>query len=371
MSIETDYDDPDGELAREQFDKHRSRFLLRGLSSDDVQRLERTTADWNDWCRNFSSMGEEYADLGAEAGAEGDHESAAQYYTQAAMFYHYGSFVWLQDRDQRTTAHRASIDLFKKAASFSETEYHHLEIPVPEGGYVAYGNLALPPGRVDQDGVPLVVMLPGSDSTKEENFVYAEELRKRGMATLAMEGPGQGETWYERPMGPGHHHAVSAAIDLVTEEIDVEFSPVGAFGVSLGGYYAPSAAAHDDRIAACLAVSGRFTVGPASMKKRQGRDQYQWACRSDSLVEVDETTEAMSLRDSIDQLTRPLLMITGSLDRIVPPSQSERVAERAPDGEFIEYPNGGHCCTNIYTRYFPKAVDWLKNELVPRRPGAG
>jgi len=213
---------------------------------------------------------------------------------------------------------------------------------------------------------PLVILLPGSDSIKEELDWYGEWLLARGLATLAIDGAGQGETWQHRGMGPDYHELVSAVIDHVTStELDgVDTSRIGVYGVSLGAFYAPHSAAHDDRIDACAGISGKFTVGPASIWATDLHEQqYVWACKVDSMLEVDEITEAMTLRELAPTLTAPTLAITGSEDPITPPAQTRRIAERSPGGEFVLLEGANHVCNNRPYHARPLVADWLREKL--------
>ena len=45
-----------------------------------------------------------------------------------------------------------------------------------------------------------MIMIPGLDSVKEELQATAEYLLSRGLAVIAIDGPGQGESEYELPM---------------------------------------------------------------------------------------------------------------------------------------------------------------------------
>jgi 2,6-dihydroxypseudooxynicotine hydrolase len=71
----------------------------------------------------------------------------------------------------------------------------------------------------------------------------------------------------------------------------------------------------------------------------------------------------MSLRDDVDDLTVPSLMVTGANDHIIPPAQTERIAEGAANGDFVLYEEGNHVCNNIPYKYRPMAADWLAARL--------
>ena len=78
-----------------------------------------------------------------------------------------------------------------------------------------------------------------------------------------MDGPGQGETGFTLPIRPDYEVAVGALLDLLASraELGLDLGRVGAAGVSLGGYYAPRAAAFEPRIRAVAAISGPYDFG--------------------------------------------------------------------------------------------------------------
>ena len=236
-------------------------------------------------------------------------------------------------------------------------------IEAPFEDFTVPGNLRVPDSAAAS---PLVVLLPGLDSIKEELSAYEADFHDRGVATLAVDGAAQGETWKHQRMTPRYSELISAVLDHV-EALDpdgVDTDRLGVYGVSLGGFYAPHVAANEPRFDACVGISGPFTVGSVSGRSSElVKEQFMWSCKSDSVVEVDEITDAMSLRDDIEDLMAPSLMITGANDGIIPPAQTERIAERAPNGEYVLYENGNHVCNNIPYRYRPLAASWLSDHL--------
>ena len=49
-------------------------------------------------------------------------------------------------------------------------------------------------------------------------------------------------------------------MDWLEKRNDVDSDRVGIWGVSLGGYYAPRAAAFEERIKACISLTGPFKL---------------------------------------------------------------------------------------------------------------
>lgn len=365
---DTDETDRGPDYVADRFDRWGSRFLAKGLDRPGVRRLRERIDRWDDWCGAFSAVGAEHADRGREALDAGNAESAGEHLLRAAMYYHFGSFAWYADADERETAHRTAVELFREAGRHLDPPVERLEAPAPDGGFVVPGNLRVPdhsPGSLDAS--PVVVLLSGLDSTKEEQHTRASDFHRRGVATLTVDGAGQGEVWYHQRLTERFPEYVSAAVDHLraTDPEGVDPSLLGVYGVSLGGFYAPQVAAADDRFDACVGLSGPFAVGPVSSYDSASlHDGFRHACKADSLVEVDDITERLTLRGRLDDLETPVLAIAGGDDHVIPAVQTERIARRAPNGEYLFYEDGDHVCKNRVHDYRPRAADWLREKLV-------
>lgn len=354
------------DFASESLEKWTPRFVANGIDYNDLARLDERIDDWTDWCAAFEAVGDERVELADDAVDRGDDLAAGRYLRQAAMYYHFGSHVWHVDEAERARVHERAVETFRRAGPYLDPPVQRIEAPYED--FDVPGNLRVPeatPGGEDGDS-PVVLLLPGLDSTKEELSAYDAEFHNRGLATLAVDGAGQGETWTNLGMTPDYPELVSAVLDHLREldPAGVETDRVGVYGVSLGGFYAPYVAANENRIDACVGISGPFSVGPVSGRSSGLlKEQFTWATKADSLVEVDEITDAMSLRGDIESLTAPALMVTGAQDGIIPPAQTERIAAGAPNGEFVLYDQGNHVCNNIPYKYRPLAADWLTEKL--------
>ncbi|MFB6194807.1 MAG: alpha/beta hydrolase family protein [Haloplanus sp.] len=367
MTDDTDTDDEQRgrDYVLDRFDRWWTRFLAKGLDRYDLQNLRADIDAWAEWCDAFATVGEEHAELGREAEAAGNAVSAGQHFLRASMYCHFGSFAWHVDEAERERTHRRGVELFERALPHLRPAGERVDAPCPGGDDIP-GFLRVPDETPDgADESPLVVLLSGLDSTKEEQHTRASDFHARGIATLSVDGPGQGEAWYDRPMTPAYHEAISAAVDHVQGRADVDATRLGVYGVSIGGFYAPYVAAHDDRFDACVGLAGPFSVGPASMYgSATMREGFLHACHTDSYPEADAITEQLTLRDCIDDLTAPSLMIAGGNDTVIPPEQTRRIADRAPNGELLYYPDGDHVCKNRVNQYRPYAADWMRDHLV-------
>ena len=84
------------------------------------------------------------------------------------------------------------------------------------------------------------VLVPGLDSTKEEFFWLEQSFLDRGMATVSLDGPGQGETRGRAAGAPRLRGRGLGAARRAHGPRGPGPRPDGLYGVSLGGYYAPA-----------------------------------------------------------------------------------------------------------------------------------
>ncbi len=121
------------------------------------------------------------------------------------------------------------------------------------------GYLRLP---TDADRPPIVLMIGGADTNKEELHHWSTCSSRCGLAVLAFDGPGQGElsARYQRltMRFETYHRAVATAISYVQGRSEVDGDRLGIFGNSLGGYLALDAAVRDHRVGAVICNGGFY-----------------------------------------------------------------------------------------------------------------
>jgi 2,6-dihydroxypseudooxynicotine hydrolase len=335
------------------------RFVANGVDMNDFQAVTGAIETWEEWLPAWVANAELHVSLAEEAERAGRSRTAGEAWNHAALSYHFAKFVWTVDLDRHRAATLLSVQALRNAHRHLDPAAERLEIPY-ECTWMA-ANLRRPAGAARP---PLVLLLPGLDSTKEEFFVWENVLLARGMATLSLDGPGQGETGLSTTIEPAYEKAVGGALDHLDGHPDLDLARVGLAGVSLGGYYAPRAAACDRRVKAAVGVSGPFDFGACwETMPQPTRDALVHHTGAADADEARAKASELSLAAVAGQLDRPYLAIAGERDRIVPWQQTKRQADEAPAGEFVLFENGNHVCNNIPYRYRTLAADWLGEKL--------
>jgi alpha-beta hydrolase superfamily lysophospholipase len=290
-----------------------------------LREREGEPAAWGEeWC-NVAALLEQRAD---EAAAEGRQATAGNLYLRAGSYYYTG------ERFVPLGAHK--LDIYRKALRCSQQglRRRHPNIEFVE---VPYEGQTLPAYFIKAQGTgqaaPVVVLFDGMDNCKEMSVLFAGlEFAQRGIHTLAIDGPGQGESLRLRNIHarPDYEVAGTAAYDFVAARADVAAQRVAIMGYSFGGYYAPRIAAFERRYAACVALGAlhwdlhawqskiKEQLKADPKKSAQSNFQFQWILGLSDSDAALERARAFSLAGIAGRITCPFLVTHGENDRVVP-----------------------------------------------------
>jgi pimeloyl-ACP methyl ester carboxylesterase len=342
------------ERVQAAIDNWAPRFVSQGVDFNDFQRVTAGIEAWPQWLPAWVANGDMHAELAREAEASGRTRTAGEAWNRAALSYHFAKFVWMVDMDKWREAADKAVAALRDVHRLLDPAAERVEIPFE--GTTMYANLRRPPGVQDP---PLAMLLPGLDSTKEEFWEWENVFLARGLATLSLDGPGQGETGYTTHIHPNYEVGVRVALDHLAWP-----GPVGLAGVSLGGYYAPRAAAFEPRVRAAVGVSGAYSFGEVWDKRPSlTKETFQHHSGAASVEEAREKAFELSLEGVAEQIRQPLLVIAGKNDRLVLWQESKKIADEAPNSTWVLFEEGNHVCNNIPYKYRPLAADWLREQI--------
>jgi 2,6-dihydroxypseudooxynicotine hydrolase len=361
--MELVYEQSEKDWRESRFLSNRSRILANGVDVYDLESTMERIRDWGDWCREWCKTAQAHEERAEKALAFGFNLTAAQFYLRAASCYHFAQNLFYEDLEQKIAAQRRKVECFAKGAPALKPSPARVEIPFEKITLAAY--LRVPE---TSDKFPCVILIPGSDASKEEFYPREEYFLRRGIATLSLDGPGQGETWFKMRMRVDYQSAVSAAIDWLTGQPRIDAGKIGLWGGSFAGYLVVRAAAFDQRVAACVENCGPFDISYYRWDDtlRLRRFNYLWG--TESAEEATEIARQVTLRGVIENVQCPLLIIHGKADPVTLYHEANKMYEAAKSPKEIWlFDEANHLCHNVHHIVRPMTADWLRQKLV----GAG
>ncbi len=339
------------------------RFVTQGIPLPDFQDVVGGIQRWEQWCAAWCDRAAVHRGLATKAQTEGHLLTAGEAFTRAALCYHFAKFVFVNDPQQMRAAHRQAVACRTEALPHLRPPGQRVEIPFEST--ILVGNLRLP---IDGQLPPLVLLVSGLDSTKEEMDSVESLFLARGMATLAFDGPGQGEAEYELPIRGDYEVAVTAVMDWAEQLSDIDPDRIGIWGVSLGGYYAPRAAAFEKRLKACIALAGPYRwLDEWDHLPEMTRETFRVRSGSETVDEALAVGATLSLDGVAAEITCPLLVVFGKQDRLIHYPAAERLAAEASGPTTLwMIEDGNHGATNRAYRFRPQSADWMAEMLVKR-----
>lgn len=334
------------------------RLILGGIDVNDFEATVNATDSWETWMEQWCDLGMQHLKVATEAEERRHDRTAGEAYCRASAAFHFAKFVWVLDGDRHREATLRSVTAANDGLRLLDPTARLVSVAVGNGQ--ASGVVRYP--RNVEGPAPLVVLVPGLDSTKEEFRSWEAVFLERGLATLTMNGLGQGEAFHSGlPLRSDYERTFTPLLDAVLAADDsIDPTAVGVAGTSLGGRHVIRVAAFDGRIAAVASISApasgldTATLPPHS---RAALAYYAAASSPEDAAERGLELDVLGLAERVEQ---PTLCVTGKLDRLVPWSDTEQLAKRLPNGRFVLYEVGNHGCTNVHYLARPLVADWIK-----------
>ena len=341
-------------------------FVEWGFRPADVkrttERIKLPGAVVKEWVR--TARQEEELARAAEAG--GHRESAAEFYYRAALYYGPPCGVIHANTPRKLELYQRLVHCYTKFTElFDEATVRRVEIPF-ENGKTIPAILQTAPGK---EKAPCVLVVPGMDTIKEYMpSPYHNHFRRRGMATLTIDGPGQGEsnireTWVTLD---NFERAGSAAIDFLEKQPQIDAGRIGAYGWSMGSYWAPRIAARDRRVKALVGAMGVYQQKDTIFKhsKPAYRANYMYMSNVHDEEAFDAMIERMTLSPLANDIRCPTLLAMGEFDELCPLEDGERLFDmlQCPK-ELWVYENETHTFGGRLPDFYLHVADWMRDAL--------
>ncbi|WP_322057192.1 alpha/beta hydrolase family protein [Paraburkholderia sp. J63] len=336
-----------------------------------------TEAFFRSWCAQADTL----VELAQEEEAAGKRLSAGAKYGRASTYYLTAERMQRRDYAPRKEAYRKMLDTFAKFIDLHDENCERVTIPY--AGTTLSG-LLVAGHRPDGSPAPCVAHFNGLDSTKE--MIYgagiAQALARRGISTLMVDQPGVGEALrlQSLPAIVEAEHWAGAVVDYLETRDDVDAMRLGVCAWSLGGYYAPRAAAFEKRFKLCVAWGANYNWGELQQRRlaREGDrpvphywEHVQWVWGQPSLEAFMAFAPRVTLEGVVEQITVPFLVTHGAQDRQIPIDYAFAQYEHARNSPKRELKiftarEGGvaHCSADNMTHARDTIADWIAQTFI-------
>jgi dienelactone hydrolase len=309
---------------------------------DEACRPLRALAPGDDagtaWVARWSALAEKVQGFARRDEEAGRHLSAGKKYLRACVYWLTGERMASHKSPQKLEMYKAMLQCFERGVRLRREPIEFVSVPYQDTTLPALFYRAPGEGRR-----PAMIHFDGFDVTKEWMHLcgMARELAGRGISTLMVDHPGIGAALRLQglPMNPESERWASAALDWLEKRPDVDAKRVGVVAMSLGGYYAPRAAAFETRLAACVAWGarwentgshGRILRDPnAARSVTNWLEHALWYYGARDADEAYAKIAAMTLEGIMHRVRCPLLVVHGAGDRQVPMEHAERTVREA------------------------------------------
>jgi dienelactone hydrolase len=309
----------------------------------------------------------------ARAAEEADQTvTARDNYFMAAV--HWGAAQWPYDENNETNIayNGKKRECYANYARLADHKVEAVWIPFKGSAIPAWFHL---PPNYRGGRVPAIIAIPGMDSFKEVNVaLYGDRWLNRGIAVLAIDGPGQ----YEAPMVginvsmENWIAAGPAVVDWMAARAEIDPDRIGVSGTSFGSFFGTVVAANEPRIRACAVMStclenGCHTIFEEASPTFKKRFMYMSGFTDEA--KFDAFCKTLTWEGHVDKIRCPYLCVAGEAEELSPLECAEQFMKqlKAPKN-LVVYQDSRHSVGNVPAANlgpFPPilAADWMAARL--------
>jgi len=304
--------------------------------------------DRDEWAAAWSAIGERYDKRAQTEEAAKNNDAARDDYFWAFRYYTVARWP-VPNSAGKQKAYLAALAAFRNYGKFLDPPVEIIDVPFE--GKSIHGYLRLPK---DVRPAPMVLMINGTDSRKEDEVQGHDGLYRSGIGVVAVDMPGTGESPVKADVGS--ERIFSRVLDYLATRPEVDSKRIVAWGVSYGGHWSANLAYVERARLRGAVVQG----GPIHdyytaewQKKSLGTPEYLFdlfAARAaiygvESLDEFYAYGPRLSLKAQgfVGQPSAPMLVLNGEKDTQVPISDLYMLLQSGGTAKWSWVnPDGGH-----------------------------
>lgn len=353
------------------WDQPRTVYLNAPLgleATSDFVAIRQRVQKFADCSPAFQAAGRRREARAVEALDAGHTVTARENFLMAAV--HWGAAQWPFDENNKENlfCNKRKRECFH---AYAKIAAHRVEeVWIPFKGWKLPAWLHLPPGY-SGGKLPVVVTIPGMDSFKEISVaMYGDRWLSRGMAVLAVDGPGQYESAVLGiPVTVDNWAAAGTAIvNWLAKRPEIDITKVGLSGNSFGSFFCTIAAANEPRFKAVAVTSPNLEPGCHTIFEEASptfKQRFMYMAQISDEARFDAFRKTISWKGHAEKIAMPYLCVGGESDELAP-IQNVYTMFNAMKGprQLVVYQDSRHAIGGVPSAtlgpYLPSLVaDWM------------
>lgn len=338
----------------------------------DFMGVRNRIQKFSDISREFGRAAARREGMARQFEEEGRTVAARESFFIASLLY--GSAQWpiFENSKENIALNNKKVDCYLKYAQYADHEIRRVEIPFGEKSLPGYLHL---PNKKPSGKWPCILAMDGMDAFKEMiHSLYGDRFFERGIASLAIDGPGQGECAIRdiHITGTNFMDAGRAALSWMRAQPELDPDRIAISAVSFGSYVGTQIASIDDRLKGCAVAyvchePGFKTVFNMASPTFKLRFMYMSGYEDED--DFDKFAETLTLEGVGEQIKCPYLVIAGEDDDLSPIEYTYELLEKIKSPkELLLYQGERHGLRSTTSSALgpnPSVyiADWIKDRL--------
>ena len=358
-----------------EWDQNRIGYTLGPCGPEatfDFMGVRTRVQKFTDITREFGKAASRREAIARQFEEEGRTVAARENFFIASLLY--GSAQWpiFENSEDNIALNKKKVDCYLKYAQYADHEIRKVEIPFGDQSLPGYLHL---PNKRPSGKLPCVLSIDGMDGFKEMiHSLYGDRFFEREIASLAIDGPGQGECCIRNihVTATNFKDAGRAALAWMRTQPELDPDRIAVSAVSFGSFVGTQVASIDDRIKGCAVAfvchepgfNTIFNMASPTFKLR-----FMYMAGYENEDEFDKFAKTLTLEGVGEQIRCPYLVIAGEDDELSPMEYTYKLLNRikAPK-QLVLYQGEKHALhstssTALGPHWGVYIAEWIKDRL--------
>ncbi len=352
-----------------EWDQARIGYTLGPCGPDasyDFNQIRQRVKKFADIAPQFAAAARRRETIAQEYEREGRFVAARESYFIASALWSAAQWPLFENSKENIQYNERKIECYKRFIMYAPHKIERVEIPFGKDSLPAYFHL---PYGWNGEKVPCILTIDGMDASKEiMHSMYGDKILERGMASLAIDGPGQGECCVRNihVTRDNFKDVGRVALDWLRQRSEIDTERLGVSGLSFGSFFATQVAMANEGLSGCAVAlvchePGAHTI--FNMASPTFKLRFMYMAGYENEEEFDRFAEGLQLNGA--EVKCPYLVQAGEDDELSPIEYTYQLFEEIPTAKkLVVYQGerhgiGGGPAANLGPNWVTSMADWF------------